>query len=141
MAAIDARGERLFVQSFSRTDDWLWILTAVDPPLASTIEDAALGGATVAALAGSRVGIERPERLDGLMAPLLRVAGVRSQRAYYEGTRSVIVHQTETGRVEVTPTMRRKREFLQLVDRALTVDDPTPDALGRAIRIALERSE
>jgi hypothetical protein len=142
LASVDARvDDRLILQSYSRTDDWLWTLG--DPPvaLASTVSDEDLGLAVVLMLDRSRTGVPRPEDLRPLMKPLLAAAGVRSQRAYYDGTRSVVIRRSAEDSVVVEPSRRDHRSFLPLADRSIALAAATPASLGAAIREGLTRSE
>jgi hypothetical protein len=142
VAAVDARADgTLIVQSYSRTDDWLWILGEHPVALAGNVSDEALGQAALLMLDRSRTEVPRPEDLRPLMKPLLAAAGVRSQRAYYEGTRSVGISRSAEGSVVVKPTRRDHRSFLGLADRSIALAAATAVGLGAAIREGLARSE
>jgi hypothetical protein len=115
-AAVDARADgTLIVQSYSRTDDWLWILDETPVALAGSVSEEELGQAVVLMLDRSRTDVPRPDDLRPLMKPLLAAAGVRSQRAYYDGTRSVMVNRSADGSVVVKPTRRDHRSFFLVV--------------------------
>jgi hypothetical protein len=141
VASVDARADgTLFVQSYSRTDDWLWISGDV-VALAGAVSDEELGQAALLMLDRSRTDVPRPEDLRPLMTPLLAAAGVRSQRAYYDGTRSIGVSRSADGSVVVEPSRRDHREFLPLADRSISLTEATPAGVGAAIREGLARSE
>jgi len=142
VASVDARADgTLIVQSYSRTDDWLWILGEPPVALASTVSDNELGEAVVLMLDRSRTDVPRPEDLLPLMKPLLAAAGVRSPRAYYDGTRSVGVSRSADGSVVVEPSRRDHRSFLPLADRCIALTAAKPAGIGAAIREGLARSE
>jgi hypothetical protein len=139
---LDARADRsLILQTYSRTTDWLWLGTGTPSRLDDSVTDDELAAAINAALDRSQTEIERPEKLDKLMEPVLRVAGVRSQRAYYEGTRSIGITQEDDGSIEVAPSRRRNREFITILDEVISLQDPDPSALVAAIRRAIAISE
>jgi hypothetical protein len=141
-ARVDARADgTLIVESYSRTDDWLWIADETPVALAGNVSDEALGQAVVQMLDRSRTDVPRPEDLRSLIKPLLAAAGVRSQRAYYDGTRSVGVGRSADGSVVVEPSRRDHREFLPLADRSISLTEATPAGLGAAIREGLTRSQ
>ena len=141
-ARVDARADgTLIVQSYSRTDDWLWIGSDTPVALDGTVSDEGLGEAVVLMLDRTRTDVPQPEDLRPLMKPLLAAAGVRSQRAYYDGTRSVAVSRSADGSVVVEPSRRDHRSFLGLPNQAITILRPAPAALGAAIRGGLAQSE
>ena len=139
---VEARTDgSLIIGTYSETLDHLWLGTGSPVRVSSSVSDAELGDVLVRALRESRHGIERPERLDQLMKPKLKVAGVRSQRAYYEGTRSIAVSEEDDGTIQVEPSRRRQREFLPLRDRFFTLHGASSEELAKAVREGLERSE
>jgi hypothetical protein len=141
-AIIDFRSDGSYiVQAYSMTTDWRWLGIAEPKRLDSPVSDDELVHAVRFALGQSRSGIERPEKLDRLMDPVLAVANVRSQRAYYDGTRSIGITEEDSGHIEVEPSHRDKREFIPKLDQVISLDIPTTQELAKAIRNAIETSD
>jgi hypothetical protein len=145
-AELIARGDSYFVTPYSRTVDWLWIADQpiVKLPISTSIPDVA--AAVTNALARSRWDIERPLDLSRAVDPLLRLAKVRSQRAFYGGARIVHIDE-ENGTIRVNPAVpvgpatRRYPEYQHPKDRQLVLENPTKADLAEAIGRALELAE
>ena len=143
-AVVDARGDRLFVSSWSTTeygatvqDDWIEV--AGEP-----VPDAVLGGLVRSALANSRTGIPHPDYSSGptpAVRKLWKLANVRSESAFERGTHALYVkYEDSTPDLVVMPYRNggRRSGFTEMLDQAIILDARADDVmLGTAVRRAL----
>jgi hypothetical protein len=141
LAEVYARGDDYFVSSLSRTTDYLWLGGGPVIRVPRAAADRELYEAVRGALDRSKTGIDRPDDLSHLMDPLLAAAGVRSQRAFHRGARSIAIEEDDDGRIVLEPSRRRGNEFIHLRDQDITLDRPSPSELADSIRRAIEISE
>lgn len=112
--------------------------------LADSVSDDELGATVLEVIAATRFDVPHPSPAEErhLIDPLLRLAGVRSYRAFTQGARYVSISALE-GRCRVYPSHYKARQGLLFAgeEEWVVLDDPpAPAALGAAIRVALERS-
>lgn len=141
LATLYARGDDFFVSHLSRTTDHLWLGQVPVVRVPQTADDRALYEAVRGALDRSKTDIDRPADLSHLMDPVLEAAGVKSQRAFHQGARSVTIEEQDDGRIVVEPSRRHGTEFIHLRDLDITIDRPQPAELAAAIRRAVDNSE
>ncbi len=149
LATVYLRDGRILVQASDRTE-WrtagFWIGALPVISLAASSSAAIIGQAVLDALARSRVEVPVPDRGADLEAPLRHAAGVRSHRAFMTGTRACWVSQ-DKGAIRIDALHNggasgEERGFSPLPDtekRTLEAT-ATADAVGRAVRDALERA-
>jgi hypothetical protein len=144
LASVDSRVGRLFVASYSATapgtfiaGDWV---AACDDP----VEDGVLGNLVRHALAASRSGVPYPDFSKGLLPggrKLLKLADVKSEKQYIQGTQHVDVYGEDGNpNLLVTPYRNggRRTGFTEMPDHVITLAvDVSDDELGAAVRSAL----
>jgi hypothetical protein len=143
-AAVYRLKDRILVHPWQETEMGLGIAAA---PYASLPLDAAadaLGDGVLAALAESGKEVPHPSSWKGQSAPLLKAAGVRSEKALHTGSRYLMVEREgKTLRIEPSRNGGTKGDtkgFEPLPQLAISLDaGAAPEALGAAIRAALER--
>jgi hypothetical protein len=143
-AAVEARGGRLFVSSWSVTKYGASVQGGWIKAAAELVTDAVLGGLVRSALAHSRTGVPHPDFRKGPMPErlkLLALAGVKSETQYERGLRVVSVSVDDPGsEVKITPYRNggRREGISEMLDQVITVDASADDAsLGAAVRSAL----
>jgi hypothetical protein len=143
-AVISARGDRLYVSSWSITDqgasvqgDWI-----ADADI--QVSDAELGSLARAALAACRQGVPHPSFRDGPtpeLRTILQVAGVKTYAAFARGTREVAVRSLdESADLTVTPYRNGgpRTGFTEMLDEVAVLDAAVDDSsLGAVLRQAL----
>ncbi|MCR6663879.1 MAG: hypothetical protein NVV60_12225 [Luteimonas sp.] len=89
--------DRYLVHPDSRTASGIWV--ACDPflPLALDADAAAIGNATLSALAASSSAAPHPKDWRAIAMPRLVAAGVRSERSFVSGAALVTVTRDDTG--------------------------------------------
>jgi hypothetical protein len=143
------RPDRILVQPFDRTV-WttagFWVASGPIVTVPLTEPPVAIGQWVLEALTRSRVEVPVPERGAELEKPLQKAAGVRSGRAFMDGTRLCAISR-EAGRVRVEPyhnggNSGEGRGFTPLGDGSAILLDSDLDAasLGDAVLAALERA-
>ncbi len=139
---VAARAGSYFLSSYSRTTDYLWIAVGTPGRLDESVSDEVLGLSIRDALDASQDGVARPDDLRGLLKPLLEVAGMRSEAAFYAGARVMAVER-DGATVSVVPERwdgRSRRSPLFLPMEATMCDAPSSGDLGAAVREALNRA-
>jgi hypothetical protein len=141
---VDQRGGQIILESQSLTTDGFWEINDFIVSLDNTIKEGELGAALLEALAASETDVEplaEGQRSTPQTKKILRIAGVRSWKEFYNGNRSVSVIQNDAGDlVELTPmrNLGRRDGIDYLVDLIIRVDKVDADSIGRALREALE---
>ncbi len=139
-AEVDQIDARLFVTAFSQTLDGL-LIAGPAVVLPATITDAGLGQHVRAGLAAFRTGIRRPtrEEMSATERELIRARGFRSRRAYEELLAVAGIGQDGEA-LTVYPFRRLEGGRGSVAELHVTLTNPSYDALGRAVRIALAES-
>ena len=142
-ASILIRSHDYIIQPESRTSTGLWI---VDEPIQVIECDAptvVVGKAVRLALNGSRDGVDSPKDWRTLLAPLLKVAGVRSWDALQRSSRLCEVEAT-CEVIRVMPSQNGgavgpNKGFHTLREKAITlIPNSTDEEIGDAVRRASE---
>ena len=142
VVVVDARGERIVVQSYSRTVDGLNVLNGWFKRLPVDVDAGTLGAAVREAL--DRTGDRHPradrEQRQAMLQALQSEMGVRSYSTYLKGARSVTVTVADPGTViTVTPmvnggTSGPTKGFTFNVEAEVTIPNAaTDEELGRAV--------
>jgi hypothetical protein len=140
---VDQRGGQIILESQSLTTDGFWEINDSILSLNEPLADADLGAALLEALAASKTDVEPlapGQRSTPQTKRLLKIAGVRSWKAFYTGNRSVSVIQNDRGDlIEFTPmkNLGRKDGIDYLVDLEFRVDNIDAESVGRHLREAL----
>src|SRR5688572_21201616 len=142
-AAIYQLKDRILVHPWQETDMGLGI--ASEPYLALPLEATAakLGTSVLDALGGSGRTVPHPTAWKGQAAARLKAAGVKSERAFQDGTRYVRVERTQGGFL-IEPsrnggTKGDAKGFAALPSHAIALDaGASADDLGKAIRKGLD---
>jgi hypothetical protein len=142
-AAVYQLKDRIFVHPWQKTTAGLGI--ASEPYVSLPLDTHELGHAVLAALAESGKTVPHPASWKGQDAPLLKAAGVRSQKAFQTGSRFVHVEREgRTLRIEPSHNGGTKGDdkgFNPLPGLALSLPlDSTAEAVGSAVRAALDVS-
>src|ERR1700737_3225424 len=137
--AFEWRG-RIFLHAYSKTQVGLSVLS--QPVLAADPRDPAeLGRAILLALAGSKEGVPHPSIWDDICAPLIKLAGAKSRRAFYGSARCVRIRR-QSDRVSFTPMRnlgtRKGYEPLNGKDRTCL---PESAELGNTLLSAFQEAE
>jgi hypothetical protein len=143
------RADRILVRAFDRTV-WatagFWVASGPVATVPVTDAPGAVGQAVLDALARSRVEVPVPERGVDLETPLRKAAGVRSGRAFMDGTRLCVITRDER-HVRVEPhhnggNSGEDRGFTPLGDASaiLLATDTDATSLGEAVLAALDRA-
>jgi hypothetical protein len=139
-ASLFLRGDAMFLHADSETTAGVWIATEPFLRLEASISDIELGKAIQRALQGSKRQVPHPQFRAGmsLVAPLLKLAGVKTWRAFERGAKCVSI-QAELSEIAIVPEIRvgDNRGFQPLVAETITVGASEDAALGAAVRTAL----
>lgn len=145
-AAVELRGQHIYVPSYSRTEDGIFVINGWLTQLNADAESEALGAAIIEALEQSRDNIPRPSReeIAKNYSNLLRAAGVRSNTQYMAGVRKVNISRDEPdNRIELEPMKNDgpRRGFSELDEGVIFLDaEASSSEIGQATRTALNRS-
>lgn len=140
---VTARGDRVVVESYSRTEDALWVANGHFEILTEPVSDSGLGRAVLAALEVSDEGILTPDwPLEPRVRPVVRALGLSSERAFMKGAVAASVDRT-ADELRLTPTTNRPRGgFVRKKTGATEIaGDPSAAELGAGVRRALEASD
>jgi hypothetical protein len=141
------RGDRMLICPDDQTEAGFWIGTDRIAVLPADVSAAELGAAVHQALADSRNGVPIPE-VSGklpLDAPLWRALGVRSRRAFMNGTRLCSILR-DGSVITISPTANggtsgEDRGWSDLAEQSTVLSDAADASeLGAAIHKALEQS-
>jgi hypothetical protein len=138
--------DRILVHPWQQTDMGLGIASEpyVAIPLDADTEQ--LGRSILAALGESGRTVPHPRVWKGRDAPRLKAAGVKSERAFQDGTRYVRVERTHGGFM-IEPsrnggTKGDAKGFEPLPAHAIALDSgASTDDLGKAVRMGLDSCE
>src|SRR5215475_1696620 len=92
-AAVFLRKKQFFVHAFSQTTDGVWIVWAPCLAVPQSGSDEDLGRAICAALEGSRAQVPHPTQWNGILKPLLDLAGVKSWTTFAKDATYVEVEE------------------------------------------------
>ena len=138
-AAIYLREARYFVHSYSVTKDGIAIASEPFLRLESTADDQSLGAAVKSALDAWRAEVASPPASAKLIAPLLRLAGVKSWRAFMRGAKYLsVARDGERTSLEVLKSIGSR--FEPGPGPATVLVDPSNLALGARIREMLRQA-
>ncbi len=141
MASIAQRERKLIVSSWSNTENF-WIMNGWFAILDVETDDPALGQAIREALSRTKTGIPTPPRAELGNNPIRKALGLRSERAYMEGTRSVLVlAENDAPDLEVIPQENKGRDgFIEIEDATEHLPRDVPSTqLAAAVRRAFAR--
>ncbi len=102
-ATVYSRSGSVLMHASSRTTDGVWILSEPCLRLDDDSSNEELGEAVRRVLAGSSSPVRHPTQWKGLFEPMLRVAGVKSWKAFSKNTLCVQV-ELDGDRLELIPT-------------------------------------
>jgi hypothetical protein len=136
--------DRLLVHPWQQTTEGLGIASEPYIRLPLDADAEALGNAVLTALAASGRTVPHPSSWKGLEEPRHEAAGVRSEKAFQTGTRSVSVEREgEALRLEPSRNGASKgnaKGFHPLPDLATSVPaSATAAVIGQAVRASLEK--
>jgi hypothetical protein len=134
-ATVYHRKSQFFVHASCRTTAGVWIFGLPFVALEQSCNDASLGDAVCAALAGSRHGIPHPLTWTGLLTPLLDAAGVRTWNTFAKSASCVEIEEQD-GHISVVPTRNLGPEegFQPEPSRSSLVDLGANVMLGSMVR-------
>jgi hypothetical protein len=124
----------IILWSYAKTTQGMWIALGPVVKLSDSATDEELAAGARAVLDGSRTGTPQPAKLEGLKH-VLAVAGVRSERAFNKGARSVGLRQEIDGTLILDPRKPVGGGWVGIDDVAL--HRPTDAELATAIRRAI----
>jgi hypothetical protein len=138
---VNQRENRIHVYPESETTGNIWIPAEPVISLDATATDEAKGKAVLEALSASRQQVPHPASPDDCLRPLLRAAGVSSYTKYAKGTRSCSVTQ-DSGRHRLLARRNRgKGAFEGIPGKAIVLESPSAEDLGRAVMETLAMAE
>ena len=143
-AAIYLLKDRVLVHPWERTAVGLGIASEPFVSLPVDANPDTLGKAILTALSHSGQTVPHPRSWKGLDTPRLKAAGVKSERAFQSGTRSLSVERgAESFRIEPSRNGGTKGDtkgFEPLPERSILVaSDASAEKLGAAVRTGFER--
>lgn len=143
-AAVYQLKDRILVHPWQQTTTGLGMSSEPYVALPLDADAAALGNCVLAALAESGKTVPHPASAKGLAAPRLKAAGVKSEKAFQAGSRSVMVERAgKLIRIEPSRnggTTGDSKGFEPLPELAASLPaSASPDAVGAAIRAVLEK--
>jgi hypothetical protein len=139
-AHVDHRGTQLIFLSYSRTPDGPWSFNEHFSCRPDDLSDEEIGTALLEALAFStEEASPRPQGSQRPLEPVLRTIGVPTYDRYLRGLSAVSVKRDGT-KIAITPleNLGAGRGLRILVEESLTLEEPDPASLGRAIRAKLK---
>ena len=143
-AAIYQLKDRLLVHPWQRTTMGLGIASEPYVSLPLDVDLNALGNCALAALAQSGKTVPHPLSWKGLNEPRLRAAGVKSEKAFQTGSRSLTIDRVgDALRIEPSRNGGARGDakgFEPLPELGISVPlNSAAEALGSAIRAALKK--
>ncbi|GAA4561503.1 hypothetical protein [Planotetraspora kaengkrachanensis] len=143
-ATVYQRGSVVLVSALARTVTGLLIETDPRSRFDEPVITNDLGLSVTAALAAFKLDMPHPDwKADDLPnKPLQKLAGVRSWRAFVQGTRCIGVHQDPDGTVIIQPYKNEgARQGFSPLDELEPFIAPTTDALGAHVLQGLNNAE
>jgi hypothetical protein len=138
-ADLQAREQDFVLWSHSQTTDGLRIALGPVVKLPATATDAELVVAIRTVLDGSRTGVDPPDPFEGWMH-VLAVAGVKSERAFNKGSRSVGIQEEMDGTIMLNPRRPEGGGWMGMNDGVIILNKPSAAELAPAVRRAIEAS-
>jgi hypothetical protein len=143
-AAVYQLKDRILVHPWQQTPAGLGIASGPYVSLPLDADAAALGSAVLAALSRSGQTVPHPSDWKGLSAPRLEAAGVRSEKAFQSGARSVDVERDDRAfRIEPSRNGGSKGDakgFVPMPELAMSLPlESGAEVLGQATRASLKR--
>ena len=138
-AAAFERSGKVFLHPYSRTVQEFWVFSS--PVTVTNWSDEELGNALLATLDQSRAGVPHPSSWEGLTAPLLRAAAVKSFGTFVTGASAVEV-LSENEVIKLVPTRNggKGNAFQHLTAKAIR-SGSEPQELKRMLRRAFDLCE
>jgi hypothetical protein len=142
-AAVYELKDRILVHPWQQTTAGLGIASEPYIGLPLDAEPKSLGNSVLSALSHSGQTVPHPMTWKGLDKPRLEAAGVKSEKAFQSGARSVGVERGQAFRLEPSRNGGSKGDtkgFEPLPELSMSLPlSSTAAALGQAIRNCLER--
>lgn len=138
-ATVYCRYGILFTESSSKTTAGVWIGTSplckIEPGSTQSI----IGEAAVKALNASQEGVPHPTNWNGLLTPLLELAGVKSWATFMRNAKCLTL-EAEGGRLKIIPqrNLGPKEGYESLPERIVELAlGSSPGEIGAALEVAL----
>jgi hypothetical protein len=142
-AAVYELKDRILIHPWQQTTTGLGIASAPYVSVPLNAESKSLGDSVLIALSISGQTVPHPKTWKGLDKPRLEAAGVKSEKAFQTGARSVSVERGQAFRLEPSRNGGSRGDtkgFEPLPELSMSLPlSSTAAALGQAIRDCLER--
>jgi hypothetical protein len=142
-AAVFSRNGVLYFHSQSRTTAGVWIATSPFLRIEPDGSPARKGEAAVEALRASQDGVPHPTNWNGLLTPLLELAGVKSWSTFMKGAKSLGL-EVEGDGLKMVPTrnLGPKEGFEAVPEQTVEIPfSSSPDQVGMALDEAMARCQ